>query len=129
MDNAIYGIGNMTPCFPYRNPRRAILVEALDFLAGGFFEMGVEIMSHVLVRHGLLDDGRELLTAMSSCPDEIGEIPVRLRRTPTAVAKLGADGAWNPVEFCRRDPDTLVLATPLRYLDPCVFALTFPLRQ
>ena len=54
-----------------------------------------------------------------------GEIPVRLSRTPKSVAKLGADGTWSPVEFSRRDPDTLVLATPLRYRDPCVFALTF----
>ena len=109
----------------YRNPRRAIVVEALDILAGGFFEMGVEILSHVLVRHGLLDDGRELLTAMNCCPDDVNAIPLRLRRTPKAIAKLRADGTWSPIEFSRRDPDTLVLATPLRYLDPCVFALTF----
>ena len=109
----------------YRNPRRAIVVEALDFLAGGFLEMGVEILSHVLVRHGLLDDGREIFTAMNCCADAFGEIPVRLRRTPKSVAKLGADGTWSPVAFSRRDPDTLVLASPLLYLDPCVFAFTF----
>ncbi len=77
-----------------RPPRRELLFEALDFLAGGLLEMTVEILNQNLVRHARLTDGSEMLAVLGLGIDTAPEIPVRCIRQIREITCLSPSGKW-----------------------------------
>jgi len=89
-------------------PRRIFLQEALDFLAGGILEMSVENADQqVIVRHGILKDGAELLALHNVAVDTLPHLDIRLKRDPKSVKKLNPDGTWSSVTF-KHTADTVI---------------------
>lgn len=96
--------------------RRVFLCDTFQFLNQGPLEMSVEARQEVLVRHGIMKDGTELLAVLNLGLDSLEKTTLRLVRTPRQIQSLNASGEWgnvsftqsegciqleNPLEFCR----------------------------
>jgi len=109
-----------------RPPRRIFLQEALDFLAGSMLEMSVENADQqVLVRHGMLKDGAELLALHNLAVDKLQSLDIRLKRDPASVKKLNADGTWSAVAFKRTSETVVNLDCELVCCLPQIFRFEF----
>jgi len=109
-----------------RPPRRVFLQEALDFLAGGLLEMSVENADQqVIVRHGILKDGTELLALHNIAVDALPSLNIRLKRDPVSVKKLSPDGTWSNVAFERISDTIIRLDCELVCCLPQVFRFEF----
>lgn len=109
----------------FRPARRAILLSLLDRLNGGLFEMAVESGDKTLVRHGVLRDGREILSVTPLGFDPADTLPLRLARTPRCVEKLLPDGTWTPVAFHREDAARVAVGVPIVCYDPILLRFDF----
>ncbi len=109
----------------FRPARRAILLSLLDRLAGGTFEMAVENGDKALVRHGVLRDGREILSVTPLGFDPAETLSIRLVRTPSSVERLMPDGSWKPVAFQREDATRLAVDVPVVCYDPILLRFAF----
>ncbi len=109
-----------------RYPRRMWLKKALDFLAGGFFEMSIENADQqVLIRHGKCVDGTELVSVQSLALDVLPQLDFRLKRTPKSIEKLCPDGTWTAVEFKRTDDEIISVMEELPCCMPAVYRFIF----
>ncbi len=109
----------------FRPARRNILLALLDRLNGGLFEMAVENGEKALVRHGVLQDGREILSVTSLGADPDDTLSLRLARTPSAIERLMPDGSWVAVPFRRDDATRLVVDVPVVCYDPIMLRFAF----
>lgn len=118
-----------SPSMPYykmlRPQRRATLLRALDFLEGGVFEMGVDAGRHVLVRHGVMKDGLELLALVNLSNDALESIPVRLVRDPVSVERLLPCGEWSSIPWKRVGKDRVELPAEAVVCEPVVCRFRF----
>ncbi len=105
-----------------KNERRRILLDALDFLNGGMFEMSLETLHQAIVRHGKLTDGRELLAMISLALDEEPQIRLRKASCPKSVEKLLPDGRWASASFTHEN-GVLIVDEPLTCCKPVALRL------
>lgn len=105
--------------------RRDFLRDAFDFLNGKPLEMSVEARQEVLVRHGLMKDGSELLAVLNLALDPLETTPLRLVRTPKSVHLLTPFGEWREVAFTRSSDELIELANPLEFCRLDVYRFTF----
>ena len=101
--------------------------EAVDFINGGPVEMTVPVDHQVLVRHGRLRGGDELLSVISLGIDAVSEIPVVCSRPVRTLERMTASGAWEPVRFEKKN-GSVSLACALRFCVPEIFRFTFAVR-
>ncbi len=124
---AVTGWNPQMPYYKMFRPyRRKWLLDIMDFLSDGTFEMAVNANQQVIVQHGILKDGRELLAVMSTAIDKLPEIPVRMIRTPETVERLQADGTWTPVQFRRESAQCVILEGQLEICKPLIYRMSFP---
>ena len=109
----------------FRPARRDILLALLDRLNGGLLEMAVENGEKALVRHGVLADGREILSVTPLGADPDDALVLRLARTPSAVERLMPDGSWTATAFHRDGAERLVVDVPVVCYDPVVLRFAF----
>ena len=77
----------------------------------------------VLLRWGRAKDGSRVLVAFVCGHDDLDSLPLLFPgKAPPAAEILGPDGTWSPVRI-RREGETTVLDTRLRFLEPVVFRL------
>ena len=105
-----------------KNERRRILLNALDFLKGGMFEMSLETMHQAIVRHGRLADGHELVAMISLALDEEPQIRLRKVTCPKYVEKLLPNGQWTEVAFTHEN-GILTVEEPLTCCKPVALRL------
>ncbi len=117
------------PMMPYykifRPHRRKWLLDMMDFLADGTFEMCVNADQQVIVQHGILPDNGELLAVMSIALDTLPEVPVRMKRTPQTVECLQPDGTWKAVSFRRKSEHCVHLEGSLEICKPLIYRMVF----
>lgn len=118
-----------TPSMPFykttRPPRRITLQRALDFLEGGPVEMGAETGRQVLVRHGVMKDGAELVAFINLSFDSFDGLPTRLVREPVSVERLLPSGEWEPLGWERTDGEHVRLEVKSVICDPIVCRFRF----
>lgn len=105
--------------------RQKFLVEALDFLAGGQMAMILEETQDVMVRHGVLKDGSELLSIINLSADPLNTVHVRSSRPLKSVFRLSPGGVWAVSHFIATDQTHFRLAGDLASWEPAVFKLTY----
>ena len=105
-----------------KNERRRILLDALDFLKGGTFEMSLETMHQAIVRHGRLADGHELIAMISLALDEEPQIRLRKASCPKQVEKLLPNGQWVASAFAYEN-GILMVDEPLTCCKPVALRL------
>ena len=77
----------------------------------------------VLLRWGRAKDGSRVLVAFVCGHDDLDSLPLLFPgKAPSSAEILGSDGTWLPVRI-RREGETTVLDTRLRFLEPVVFRL------
>ena len=109
----------------FRPLQRRLFLALLDKLNGSPLEMVVESGEQELVRHGILADGSELLAVTRLSLDADEAMPLRLVRTPKAIARLSPKGEWQPVSFTRKDPLLVEVGVPLVCCEPVVLRFEF----
>ncbi len=109
----------------FRPLRRKMFLALLDRLNGSPLEMAVESGEQELVRHGVLQDGSELLAVIRLSVDADDAIPLRLAREPKKVERLLPRGRWEPVPFKRLDALLVEIAVPLVCCEPVVLRFAF----
>ena len=109
----------------YIPSRRDLLLEALDRLSNGIFEMAVESGEQSLVRHGILKDGSELLAVTQLGLDDDDTLLVRMKRTPIKAELLQPDGSWSTVDFSRKDETTVCFNVRISPCNPVALRLSF----
>ena len=105
-----------------KNERRRILLDALDFLNGGTFEMSLETMHQAIVRYGRLADDRELVAMISLALDEEPQIRLRKATCPKCVEKLLPNGQWTKAAFTHEN-GILTVEEPLTCCNPVALRL------
>ena len=105
-----------------KNERRRLLLKALDFLNDGLFEMSLETKHQAIVRHGVLNDGSELVAILSLALDAEKAIPLRCANKPDSVELLMTDGTWEKVNFTHQDT-TLTVNAPLTICRPSILRI------
>lgn len=109
----------------YIPSRRDLLLEALDRLSNGIFEMAVESGEQSLVRHGILKDGSELLAVTQLGLDDDDTLLVRMKRTPIKAELLQPNGSWSTVDFSRKDETTVCFNVRISPCNPVALRLSF----
>lgn len=110
----------------FRPIRKIWIQEALDFLSGKTFDMGIEADQQVLVRHARLRDGAELLAVLNLALDPLPEVPVRIPDAdPAGIERLEADGSWSRIDSFRRDGAILFIPCPMECVTPLIFRFRF----
>lgn len=104
----------------YRPQRRIDLVEAFDFLNDNHPLLTVEVPHPMLIRHGKLADGSEILTVISLCPDEVPDLPIRDSAMIIRAERLKADGTWQEVKVVPLESGYR-LETVIKYCKPEIF--------
>ena len=89
------------------------------------FEMVVESGEQEFVRHGLLPDGRELLSVTRLSYDTDETLPLRLKRDPKMVERLSPKGKWEPVPFRRTGPLLVEVDVHVACCDTVVLRFAF----
>jgi hypothetical protein len=109
----------------YRPKRRQLLLKLLDRLGGTPFEMAVESGDKMLVRHGVHDDGSEIVSVTLASFDILDSIPIRLVRNPKSVEMLTADGSWQEVGFSRTSDTEISVDAKLYICMPVILRFCF----
>lgn len=109
----------------YRPKRRQLLLKLLDRLGGTPFEMAVESGDKMLVRHGVHDDGSEIVSVTLASFDILDSIPIRLVRNPKSVEMLTADGSWQEVGFSRTSDTEISIDAKLYICMPVILRFCF----
>lgn len=105
--------------------RREIFLKYIDNLKGSLFEMSVENGDKAIVRHGILDDGREILAVTPLGWDVHNKLPIRLVRTPKTIEALNPDGTWSKVPFARVNDNTVEVEVFVACLNPVILRFAF----
>lgn len=109
----------------FRPLHRQLYLALLDRLCGDTFEMVVESGEQEFVRHGLLPDGRELLSVTRLSYDTDETLPLRLKRDPKMVERLSPKGKWEPVPFRRTGPLLVEVDVHVACCDTVVLRFAF----
>lgn len=109
----------------YRRGRREILLSLIELINGAPLDMVVENGEKCLVRHGIMDDGSEILSVTHLSFDIDEALPIRLTRTPFAVELLCPDGSWKGVDFKRENESILSVAVQVACYHPIILRFRF----
>ncbi len=127
---AVIGWSTYSAYYKLWHPQqRKWILAALDFLAGGTYEMTVESKQQTHIQHGILKDGKELLAIMSLAFDTLETVPVRMKRTPEKIEKLLPEGRWVAVAYTRTGDDCIEIDDTLELCVPLIYRLTFELKM
>ena len=109
---------------PLRQGIQRVVEEAVDFISGGRLPLRLETELSVLVRHGRLAGGGELLFILNLSVDPLGSLVLRSTRTLRKLAELQPDGSWRKVNFVQHG-DRISIRRHLACIEPAVYKMKF----
>ncbi len=108
----------------FRPVRKLQLVAELDWLNGAPLDYVGTSGDQMLVRHGKLPGGEDLVACISICYEVLPRLELRRTALPARAEKLNANGSWEPVDFVREGKETISFGVRVDPLEPIILKIT-----